>query len=294
MNKDDSMTGKTCMVTGATSGIGEVTARALAEMGARVVLVGRDKDRSERTTNSIRERTGNAEVAYLLADLSVQQEIHNLVDVFHSRFDRLHVLVNNAGAYYMSRQTSRDGHEMTFALNHMSYFILTHLLLDTLIVSAPSRIVNVSSSGHRTVSIDFDDLQAQRRYGGWQRYRESKLANLLFTYELARRLEGTGVTVNALHPGLVATNLAANNGWFVRAVKHLVNLFSLPVEKGAETSIYLASSPEVEGVTGKYFVEKVPTPSSAASYVEADARRLWEVSAALTNMDPNVLPPTFP
>jgi retinol dehydrogenase-14 len=137
-------------------------------------------------------------------------------------------------------------------------------------------------------------LQAQRRYSGWQRYRESKLANLLFTYELARRLEGTGVTVNALHPGLVATNLAANNGWIARAVKPLVNLFSLPVEKGAETTIYLASSPEVEGVTGKYYVEKVPVSSSKASYAEADARRLWDVSVALTNLDPNVPPAISP
>jgi retinol dehydrogenase-12 len=206
-----------CMVTGATSGIGAVTARALAEKGAAVVVVGRDAEKSEATVNLIQQQTGNPRVEYLLADLSVQEEIRRLAERFKSRYQRLHVLVNNAGAFFMSRQLSADGLEMTFALNHLAYFLLTHLLLDILKASAPARIVNVSSNGHRGMKINLEDLKSQGRYAPMQAYGQSKLANLLFTYELARRLEGSGVTVNALHPGFVATNLAANNGWLARS-----------------------------------------------------------------------------
>ncbi len=273
-----------CMVTGATSGIGAVTARALAEKGATVVIVGRNAEKSEATANLIQQQTGNPKVEYLLADLSVQEEIRRLAEQFKSRYPRLHVLVNNAGAFFMSRQLSADGLEMTFALNHLGYFLLTNLLLDILKASAPARIVNVSSHGHRGRKITFEDLQSQGRYAPMQAYGRSKLANLLFTYELARRLEGSGVTVNALHPGFVATNLAANNGWLVRLFLPLVHLFAISPEEGAQTAIYLATSPEVEGVTGKYFVDKKPVESSPESYDRETAARLWQVSVELTGL----------
>lgn len=193
--------------------------------------------------------------------------------------------MNNAGSFFMSRQESVDGIEMTFALNHLGYFLLTNLLLDTLEASAPARIVNVSSAAHERAQIDFEDLQGRQKYSGWQAYGQSKLANVLFTYELARRLEGTGVTVNALHPGFVATNLGAGTyGLIGRLFKKLVNLRGVSPEEGARTSIYLATSSEVEGVTRKYFVEQKAVPSSEASYDEATARRLWQVSAELTGL----------
>jgi NAD(P)-dependent dehydrogenase (short-subunit alcohol dehydrogenase family) len=218
----------------------------------------------------------------MVADLSAQQGVRQLAETFKGRHQRLDVLVNNAGAFFMSRRENVDGIEMTLALNHLGYFLLTNLLLDTLKASAPARIVNVSSAAHERAQIDFDALQGDGKYRGMQSYGQSKLANVLFTYELARRLEGTGVTVNALHPGLVATNFGANNGWFVSLIKRLVTVFSISAEEGAQTSIYLATSPEVEGVTGKYFVNQQPVPSSPASYDEATASRLWQVSAEMT------------
>jgi len=279
------MSGKTCMVTGATSGIGRVTAQALAEQGARVIVVGRSPEKSAATVSHIKGQTGNDAVEFMLADLSAGEEIRRLAQEFTSRHPRLDVLVNNAGAFFWSRRQSADGFEMTFALNHLGYFLLTHLLLDTLKASAPARIVNVSSGAHHAAELDFDDLHGQGKYSGWQAYGRSKLANLLFTYELARRLEGTGVTVNALHPGFVATNLAANNfGWFGPLVKRLVNLWAIDVDEGAQTAIYLATSPDVAGVTGKYFVEDKAVQSSPASYDRAAAGRLWQVSAELTGL----------
>jgi NAD(P)-dependent dehydrogenase (short-subunit alcohol dehydrogenase family) len=273
-----------CMVTGATSGIGAVTARALAEKGATLVVVGRNAEKSEATVNHIRQQTGNPQVEYLVADLSVQTEVRQLAEQFKSRYRHLHVLVNNAGAFFLSRQLSADGLEMTFALNHLGYFLLTYLLLDVLKASAPARIVNVSSNGHRGMKINFEDLQSQGRYAAMGAYGQSKLANLLFTYELARRLEGSGVTANALHPGFVATNLAANNGWLARLFLPLVHLFAISPEEGAQTVIYLATSREVEGVTGKYFVDKKPVESSPESYDREAAMRLWQVSAELTGL----------
>jgi retinol dehydrogenase 12 len=279
------MKGKICMVTGATSGIGVVTARELARQGATVIVVGRSREKSEATVSAIKQQTGNPNVEYLLADLSVQKDIHQLAQQFKGRYARLHVLVNNAGAIFLMRQESADGIEMTLALNHLNYFLLTNLLLETLRASAPARIVNVSSRAHERVSgLNFDDLQNRQWHFGQQVYGQSKLANVLFTYELAHRLEGSGVTVNALHPGFVATRFATNNGRLVRWARPLLDRFALSAEEGARTAIYLATSPEVEGVTGKYFVEEKAVPSSPASYDEAAARRLWQISAEMTGV----------
>ena len=273
------------MVTGATSGIGAVTARALAQKGARVIIVARNVNRCENTVAEIIQTTGNHAVEYMLADLSSQDEIHNLVRVYQDKYERLDVLVNNAGGFFMSRLESIDGIEMTFALNHLNYFLLTNLLIETIKASAPARIVNVSSAAHQNASIDFDDLQDKHNYSSWQAYGQSKLANILFTYELARRLEGTGVTVNALHPGFVATNFGANNAGFLGTlVRRFMNLFSIDVETGAQTSIYLAASAEVEGVTGKYFVKQQAVASSEISYDQTTAKRLWEISEEMTGV----------
>ncbi len=281
---NSTMQGKICMVTGATSGIGKVTARALAERGATVVVVGRSAEKSAATVAQIRQQTGNSSVEFMLADLSAQAQVRKLAEEFKKKYSRLHVLVNNAGAIYLSRQSTVDGIELTFALNHLNYFLLTNLLLDTLKASAPSRIINVSSAVHMNATMNFDDLQGQRKYSGMSAYAQSKLANVLFTYEVARRLQGTGVTVNALHPGMVATNFAANNGPLGRLARPFLNLVSIGEEQGAETMIYLATSPEVEGVTGKYFMNKHEAHSSEESYDEAIARRLWRVSEEMVGL----------
>lgn len=277
------MNSKICMVTGATSGIGKMIAKMLAQQGARVIVVGRNAEKSAATVNQIKQQTGNPAVQFMLADLSSQKEIHQLVHQFQSRHQHLHVLVNDAAALFLARQQSVDGIEMTFALNHLAYFLLTNLLLDTLKASAPARIVNISARLHKGARINFDDLQNQKRYMGLRAYKESKLANVLFTYDLARRLEGTGVTVNALEPEVVA---------FARMFKRLTNMyppFTSP-EQGAQTAIYLATSPEVGGVTGKYFAKKKAVPSSQASYDEATARRLWQVSAELSGLSVSTWP----
>ncbi len=275
---------KVCLITGATSGIGKATAMGLANMGASVVMVGRDRGRGEAVMAEIKDKSGNASVDLMLADVSSQEEIRRLADEFKEAYPRLDVLINNAGVFRSERITTADGIEMTFAVNHLAYFLLTNLLLDVLKASAPSRIVNVSSGDHSNAIIDFDDLQGENGYKGAKAYSQSKLATVLFTYELARRLEGTGVTANCLHPGVVGTNLGSGvSGVFGFMVRALTPLMLSP-EKGAETSIYLASSPEVEGVSGRYFVKKAEARSSDKSYDKRLARRLWEVSAELTNL----------
>jgi len=286
---DTLMNGKVCMVTGATSGMGEMTARRLAELGATVILVGRNRERGDETLRRIVAATGNTAVELMLADLSSQAQIRQLVQQFKSRYQHLHVLVNNAGAWITTRQESIDGIEMTFALNHLGYFLLTNLLLDTLKASAPARIINVSSYGHKQTQMNFDNLQAKQRYDGLQAYRQSKLANILFTYELARRLAGTGVTVNAVNPGLVATRFGFNNfgfipAWIVNLLTRVYGLVGTNAEQGAQTSIYLATSSNVEGVTGKYFEKQTAVPSSEESYDPAVASRLWQVSIAMTGL----------
>ena len=276
------MSGKVCLVTGATSGIGRVTARELARMDATVVAVGRNRQKGEETVAEIKRRSANDKVEFLQADLSSQESIRDLARTFTDKYDQLHVLVNNAGGVFSKRETTVDGLEMTFALDHLAYFLLTTLLLPVLERSAPARIINVSSGAQGTGKIDFDDLQGAKRYSGWRAYSQAKLANVLFTYELACRLQGTGVTANCLHPGFVATGFAQNNSGALQALIKAGQVFAISPEKGAETSVFLASSPLVEGVSGKYFANKKEKKSAKQSYDESAARRLWDVSAQLT------------
>jgi NAD(P)-dependent dehydrogenase (short-subunit alcohol dehydrogenase family) len=281
----DLMDGKVCLVTGATRGIGRVAARELAGMGAAVVIVGRSAARAEATIHEIRQQTGSSAVDSIIADLSSMAEVRRAAEEFKSRYKRLDVLLNNAGAIFNKRQVTVDGYELTFALNHLSYFLLAHLLLDTLKASAPSRIVNVSSDAHRRWPLDFDDLQNAKSYEiGFKTYGRSKLANVLFTYELARRLAGTSVTANVLHPGAVATGFGHNNGRMASLAFSIFNRFALTPEKGAETLVYLASSPEVEGVTGKYFYRCKAVQSSPDSYDESAARKLWGISEQMVGL----------
>lgn len=281
---DWNLEGKVCLVTGATAGIGKETARVLAHQGGTVILVGRDLDKTVATVEEFKREANTPNIEYLLADLSSQDQIRRLAGIFKKRFNRLDVLVNNAGGYFLWRQESVDGIEMAFALNHLAYFLLTDLLLDVIMASAPARIINVSSGSHLGATLDFDDLRRHKGFSGINAYGQSKLANVLFTYELARRLEGTGITVNAMHPGFVATNIGSNLGWFMRFIRPLMNLRALSVEEGAETVIYLATSPEVEGITGKYFFRCKSIPSSAYSYDEAVAKQLWTLSEEMTGI----------
>jgi NAD(P)-dependent dehydrogenase (short-subunit alcohol dehydrogenase family) len=272
---------KICLVTGATAGIGEVTARRLAGMGAAVTIIGRNADRASATAARIKAATG-ATVEILIADLSSQADIRRLANEFLMRHSRLDVLVNNAGAVFKRRLESVDGIEMTWALNHMSYFLLTNLLLGALRAAAPSRIVNVASDAHSGARINFDDPQLKRGYDAWRAYGQSKLANILFTVELARRLDGTGVTANVLHPGFVASNFGKNNGGLFGFLIGLAQrVAAISPEAGAETSIYLASSPEVAGVSGRYFDKCRAVTPSAEALDSTAAARLWEISEAL-------------
>jgi NAD(P)-dependent dehydrogenase (short-subunit alcohol dehydrogenase family) len=275
------MAGKVCLITGATGGIGLITAQALAAQGAKVVLVSRSVQKCEATAAQIKAASGNDQVTYIAGDLSLMAQVQQVAEQFLARYDRLDVLINNAGAVFSSRQVTAEGYELTMALNHLNYFYLTHLLQDRLLASTPARIINVSSDAHKGGSINFDDLMSEKKYSAFGVYSMSKLANVMFTYELARRLEDSGVTANALHPGFVASNFGRSNGGIMGVLMPLAHLFAISPEKGAETSIYLAASPEVEGVTGKYFVKKQPVKSAPASYDVAAQRRLWDVSEQL-------------
>ena len=279
------MAGKTCLVTGGTGGIGLVTARELARMGAAVSIVGRDRARGEAALRSIRGSAADARVAFLPADLSDQADIRRLADAVLALHPRLDVLVNNAGGLFGRRRLSADGIEMTFALNHLGYFSLTTLLLPALTAAAPARIVSVASAAHKGVSLDFDDLQGEERYDRWLAYKRSKLANIMFTYELARRLEGRAITANCLHPGFVATDIGARHGFVPRILWSIGKLYAISPNEGARTSIFLASSPEVEGVTGRYFTKCRAKRSSDAAYDREASMRLWDVSANLTGLD---------
>jgi NAD(P)-dependent dehydrogenase (short-subunit alcohol dehydrogenase family) len=275
--------GKTCLVTGATSGIGSITALELARLGARVLIVGRSPERTAATAERIRRETGATEVHELVADLSSQAAVRGLANQVLDRCPRLDVLVNNAGGMYLERRESVDGIEMTFALNHLSYFLVTKLLLPLIERSGPARIVNVASDAHRGGVIDFDDLEGKRRYTGWRAYQQSKLANILFTFELARRLEGTGVTANAVHPGFVRTRFFEDfGGWVGAVIRTGAALLALSPEKGARTSIYLASSPAVAGATAGYYVKQKPVRPARRALDRDAAARLWRVSEEMT------------
>jgi NAD(P)-dependent dehydrogenase (short-subunit alcohol dehydrogenase family) len=279
-------THKTALVTGATSGIGKATAEALARQGMTVVLVARDAEKGRAVLEEIRSKSGNSNLDVLLADLSSQAAIRQLAEEFQRKYSKLHLLVNNAGGVFGVRKLTVDGLEYTFAFNHLAYFLLTNLLLDTLKASAPARIVNVSSGAQRMGKINFADLQGEQRYSAQAAYSQSKLANVLFTYALARRLEATGVTTNVLHPGVVRTQFGrVETPLLWRVLFPLIDPFMLTPEKGAETAIYLATSPEVEGVSGKYFAKQKAVRSHSISYDQAVQERLWEVSAQLTHLD---------
>ena len=277
------MTGKTVLVTGASGGIGLATAAGLAQLGARVGLVGRDAARSEAAAERLRAAGGQVDV--FVADMSSQGEVRRLAEEVLTAYPRLDVLVNNVGGYWATRHATVDGLERTFAVNHLAPFLLTNLLLDRLRASAPARVVTVSSGAHAMGIIDFEDLQGERVYSGERAYNQSKLANVMFTYELARRLQGSGVTANTFHPGVVRTNFGREDskGW-MRLMLPVIRPFLKSPDKGAATSVYLASSPEVEGVTGQYFAKQKARRSSTASYDTTAAARLWDVSATLVGL----------
>ena len=279
------MRDKVVVISGGTSGIGEVAAEALAAMGARIVLIARDRARADATLGRLRAKGPGAAHRVYLADLSLMTETRRVAAEIAAAEPRLDVLINNAGAMFGTRRVTPEGLELTFATNHMSYFLLTHGLRERLLAGAPSRVINTASSAHRRATLDFDDLQSSRDYRGFMVYSRSKLCNILYTRELARRTAGTGVTANSLHPGFVATRFADASGgpfsWVVRTSK---KVFAISVEKGAETLIYLASSPDVAMISGGYFYQcRLATPTRAAQD-DAAARRLFEETAKLAGL----------
>ena len=278
------LAGRTVLVTGGTAGIGRSTALGLAMMGAHLGITGRDRGRTEETAGEIRAASGG-QVDVFVADLSSQSQVRRLAEQVLQACPRVDVLVNNVGGCWNTRHVTADGLERTFALNYLAPFLLTNLLLDRRKQSAPARVVTVASNAHTTGRIDFDDLQSERSYSGSTAYSQSKLANVLFTYELARRLAATSVTANALHPGVVSTSFGAEDpGVVQRLFVPFVRPFLKTPVQGAATSIHLASSPDVEQVSGRYFANSKPKRSSKASYDQTAAARLWQVSAELVGL----------
>ncbi len=276
------MKGRICLVTGGNSGIGRETALGLARLDATVTIVSRDKEKGEAAASEIRRKSENQSVDLMVADLSSTQSVRQLVQEFLTKYPNLHVLVNNAGIFLPKRIVTVDGLETIFATNHLGHFLLTNLLLNLLKASAPSRIINITSDAHKGAEIDFDDLMGEKKFSGFKAYGQSKLANILFTYELARRLEGTGVTVNCLHPGAVRTGFGKDAGGLLAFVVRIVGPFMMSPEKAAKAVVYMASSPELESVTGRHFAKGKEEESSRESYDQATAERLWQVSAELT------------
>ena len=281
------MAGRTVLVTGGTGGIGKATAIGLATMGARVGITGRDLARAEQAAADIRAASGNPAVDVFAADMSSQAEVRRLAAAVLDAYPRLDVLVNNVGGFWAHRQPTADGLERTFALNHLAPFLLTNLLLDRLKASAPARVVTVSSGEQARGRVEFDDLQGARDYSAQRAYSQSKLANVMFTNELARRLEGTGVTANSLHPGVVRTNFGAEDqAGFFAVMGGVVRPFLKTPAQGAHTTIYLASSPDVAGVSGKFFANRKPKTANKVAYDTDMTARLWQVSADLVGMTP--------
>jgi NAD(P)-dependent dehydrogenase (short-subunit alcohol dehydrogenase family) len=280
-----SMTGKTVLITGGTGGLGKAAAIGLASMGARVGITGRDRTRAERAATEIKAESGNPVVDVFVADLSSQGEIRRMADEVLSAYPRLDVLVNNVGGFWAHRHMTSDGLEHTFALNHLASFLLTSLLLERLMASAPARVVTVSSGAQSMGKIDFDDLMGEQEYSGQRAYTQSKLANVMFTHELARRLDGTGVTANALHPGMTNTSFSAEDpSRSMAPVVFVVRPFMRSAKKGSETVVYLASSSAVEGVTGSYYANRKAKKSNPSSYDREVTARLWQVSANLVGL----------
>lgn len=282
------MSGRTVLVTGGTGGIGRATAAGLAGLGARVAITGRDPTRTAAAAAGIAAETGNSAVDGFAADLSSQAGVRDLAAAVLASYPRLEVLVNNVGGYWAHRHLTADGLERTFALNHLAPFLLTHLLLDRLTASAPARVVTVSSGAQAMGRLDFEDLQSEHGYSGQAAYNASKLANVIFAFELARRLEGTGVTSTVLHPGVVRTSFGAEDQTRLFAVlSHLVRPFMKTPARGAETSIYLASAPDVDGVSGAYFANRKAKRANKLAYDPTTAARLWQVSAELADITGN-------
>lgn len=282
---EQTMKDRVVLVTGATSGIGKMTALELARMGAKVVVASRNPEKCRNTVSEIASQTGNQSAEYLAADLSVMAEVRRLADEFRKRHSKLHVLANNAGGIYSKRRVTPDGLEYTFALNHLGHFLLTNLLLDALLAAGSSRIISVSSGIHRAARIRFDDLELTHGYSAFKAYGQSKLANVLFTYELDRRLHGTGVSANVMSPGMTSTGFGLNNKGFLGWMTRISNAIGgRTPQKGAQTLIWLAYSNLVDGASGRYFEDKAWVPSSKASYELETARRLWEVSTELSGL----------
>ncbi len=275
---------KICLITGASNGIGYEAALNLAGMGAKVILAGRDEKRTSLATQKIIEQTGNENASYLIADLSNSAGVRLLANSFLDKFHQLDILINNAGAMTGSRQVSADGFEMNWGLNHLNYFLLTHELLDLIKASGVkgrnARIINVASMAHKRAKMNFDDLQSEKSFKKWQAYGQSKLANIMFTYALAKRLEGYNVTANCLHPGVVATGFVDNIGTIENSLSPLIKLFLTSPQKGAQTTTHLAVSPEVENISGVYFANSKPKQSSKLSHDVAAQERLWDISAS--------------
>jgi retinol dehydrogenase 14 len=284
------MAGKVVLITGGTGGIGKATAIGLATLGARVGITGRDLARVEQAAADIRAASGNPAVDAFAADMTSQAEVRRLAAAVLNAYPRLNVLVNNVGGFWAHRHETADGLEHTFALNHLAAFLLTNLLVDRLKASAPARVVTVASHVQAEGRIDFDDLEGAHSYSGQRAYSQSKLASVMFTNELARRLEGTGVTANSLHPGVVRTNFGAEDqAWLFTVVSHVVLPFLKTPAQGAQTSIYLASSPNMDGVTGEFFANGKPKTANKVAYDTDMAARLWQVSAELVGMTPATL-----
>ena len=273
------MKDKICLITGATDGIGKETARCLGKQNAQLILVGRNPKKGEKVRKKLIEKTGNNQIEILTADLSNMKAIRYLAERIYSRYDRLDVLINNAGALFVQREKTDEGFEKTFALNHLNYFLLTKLLLDLIKKGKNPRIINVASGAHIGVTLDFDNLQGKNDYSGWAAYKRSKLMNIMFTYKLAELLKDTQITVNTLHPGFVRTRFGDNNEGMVAAgLKLAKKIGAISTKKGAETSVFLASSPTVKGLSGKYFVKCKPEKSSPDSYNKTYIDRLWKTT----------------
>jgi retinol dehydrogenase-14 len=283
------MAGKVVLITGGTGGIGKATAIGLATMGARVGITGRDLARAEQAAADIRAASRNPAVDAFAADMTSQAEVRRLAAAVLNAYPRLDVLINNVGGFWAHRHPTTDGLERTFALNHLAPFLLTNLLLDRLKASAPARVVTVSSGAQSMGRIDFDDLQGVRNYSGQRAYNQSKLANVMFTIELARRLDGTGITANAVHPGVVRTNFGAEDqAWFFALISRVARPLLKTPARGAQTPIYLASSPDMDGLTGQFFANRKPKTANKVAYDSDITARLWQVSADLVGMTPAI------
>jgi retinol dehydrogenase-12 len=278
------MQNKVCVITGATDGIGKEAACSLALQGAKLLIHGRDPDKGARALVELKARSGNPQIEFLQADFGALSDVRRLAAALMERTPHIDVLINNAGAMFVNRAVSKDGYELTFAVNHLAPFLLTHLLLNTLKSASEARIVTTASQAHRAGALDFADLQATRKYSAMGAYGRSKLANILFTRTLARRLEGTTVTATCLHPGFVRTSIARDMGVIPRSIFGLMSRFIRSPQKGAQTLVYLATSAAVQGASGGYYFDCQPTQPSAAAQDDAAAEQLWRVSAKLVGI----------